>query len=71
MFGGSQGAAVFAEVVPLALEVMEKGLAVEVLYQSRREEVENLQRLYEKLGISARVTPFIDEMGLPIRRRSG
>ncbi|MBF0188818.1 MAG: undecaprenyldiphospho-muramoylpentapeptide beta-N-acetylglucosaminyltransferase [Magnetococcales bacterium] len=69
IFGGSQGAQIFADVVPGALESLKKGgHAFEVMHQARPINVEPLKRLYSKMHIEAEVTPFIDDMAAAYRK---
>lgn len=54
VLGGSQGARILAEVIPGMLTAMEaeERARVRVVHQCRPEEVERLQRRYEKLGLA-------------------
>lgn len=63
VFGGSQGARIFAEVVPEALvQLKGQGVAVTVWQQARAPEVAELVRFYQEQGIEAVVAPFFDDM---------
>lgn len=63
IFGGSQGARVFSQVVPRAvLEVAAQGGLLTLRQQVRREDVAEVTEIYHQAGIPAQVTPFIHEM---------
>ena len=63
VFGGSQGAKVFAEVVPPALVQMKhRGMLFQVRHQVRGEDLGRVQELYRQAGIDARVEVFIEDM---------
>jgi UDP-N-acetylglucosamine--N-acetylmuramyl-(pentapeptide) pyrophosphoryl-undecaprenol N-acetylglucosamine transferase len=61
--GGSQGAKVLNEIVPEALA--RAGAAarnVEIVHQTGHAMCESVRAHYERLGLNATVTPFIDDM---------
>jgi len=63
VLGGSQGARALNQVIPHALErarVAERGIAV--VHQTGQAMVEQVNELYERVGIDARVSPFIHDM---------
>lgn len=62
--GGSQGAKVFAEVVPeaIGLLVKNKQLAIEVCQQCRQGEEKNIKQKYEDLKVEAMVEHFFENM---------
>ncbi len=64
VFGGSQGASVFAEILPAALALLPEALRarLSVAQQSRIEDVEALRQAYDRAGITAEVAPFFDDM---------
>lgn len=62
VFGGSQGARSFNEVVPKALALLPKELAIEVWHQSGEQNLEFALNNYNKAEISAKIVPFINEM---------
>ncbi|MBF0622329.1 MAG: undecaprenyldiphospho-muramoylpentapeptide beta-N-acetylglucosaminyltransferase [Magnetococcales bacterium] len=63
VFGGSQGASIFSEIIPDAIDGLgEKASSVEVRQQARKPEVEALSLRYQQSGITARVSDFINDM---------
>ena len=64
VFGGSQGASIFSEIVPNALELLPKNIRtkISILQQSRVEDEAELKANYEALGINAEVSPFFKNM---------
>ena len=64
VFGGSQGAAVFAEVVPAALAELARDLRrrVRVVQQCRADEIHAVEETYREAGIEAVVAPFLDDI---------
>jgi UDP-N-acetylglucosamine--N-acetylmuramyl-(pentapeptide) pyrophosphoryl-undecaprenol N-acetylglucosamine transferase len=65
VFGGSQGASVFSEVVPSALALIspDKRLRIEVVQQARAEDVKPTRHAYRGIGVQAEVAPFFNDMG--------
>ena len=70
VFGGSQGASRFAELVPAAIGRLdpENRARIEVVQQSRPEDEAALRRSYETLGVRAEVRAFLDDMGARFNR---
>lgn len=62
IFGGSLGAQVLNEVVPMALEEMPLDKRPVVRHQAGKNKDESTTSLYKKLGVDAEVTPFIEDM---------
>ena len=64
VFGGSQGASVFAKVVPEALGMLPKAAKdrLRVTQQAREDDREQVLSAFEKQGIKARVLPFIKDI---------
>ena len=62
--GGSQGAHVFAEVVPAAIAALPRALRerIEVSQQCRPEDLAGVERTYAEAGVQARLAPFFDDM---------
>ena len=62
--GGSQGARVFAEVVPAAVAVLPEALRrrIRVSQQCRPEDLAAVQRDYAEAGVEARLAPFFEDM---------
>ncbi|MDE2183622.1 MAG: undecaprenyldiphospho-muramoylpentapeptide beta-N-acetylglucosaminyltransferase [Alphaproteobacteria bacterium] len=67
VFGGSQGARVFAERVPTAVGMMSKTLQarLDIVQQCRPENIDGVRRVYDRMGIKAEVAPFFNDM--PVR----
>ena len=64
VFGGSQGARVFRERVPPAIELLSAKLKtrLSIVQQCRPEDVEAVGAVYAKMGIEAVVAPFFRDM---------
>jgi UDP-N-acetylglucosamine--N-acetylmuramyl-(pentapeptide) pyrophosphoryl-undecaprenol N-acetylglucosamine transferase len=64
VFGGSQGARVMSEVAPAAIERLpaEVRKRVEVTQQCRTEDVAAVKGIYWRLGLSAEVRTFFDDL---------
>ena len=70
VFGGSQGARVMADIVPLAIERLEPRLQMrlQVAQQAREEDIGRVLQIYAKLQVAAEVAPFFAD--LPARMAS-
>jgi UDP-N-acetylglucosamine--N-acetylmuramyl-(pentapeptide) pyrophosphoryl-undecaprenol N-acetylglucosamine transferase len=68
VFGGSQGARVFSEVLPQALGKLDKALQtrLRITQQCRKEDLEAARALYQQLGIQANLAPFFGDMEVHI-----
>ncbi len=64
VIGGSQGARVFSEVVPKAIEQLPADMQrhLSLTQQARDEDVDGVRRIYERAGISAEVETFFDDV---------
>ncbi len=64
VFGGSQGAHVFAQLVPEALGRLEKDLRSRLLLvqQCREDDVDAVRNIYSNLGIDAQVSAFFPDL---------
>ncbi|MBF0273247.1 MAG: undecaprenyldiphospho-muramoylpentapeptide beta-N-acetylglucosaminyltransferase [Magnetococcales bacterium] len=64
IFGGSQGAHVFTEVVPEAIIRLHRqtGLRITVRQQARPEDLETVRTRYAQAGIPAQTEPFFQNM---------
>ena len=64
VFGGSQGAKVFSDIVPPALAALDPGLRsrLQVVQQCREEDVERVSAAYTASGIDARIEPFFQDL---------
>ncbi|MEO5346020.1 MAG: undecaprenyldiphospho-muramoylpentapeptide beta-N-acetylglucosaminyltransferase [Magnetococcus sp. YQC-9] len=68
IFGGSQGAHVFTEVVPEALiRLHQEGWRLSVRQQARPEDLEIVRERYRAAGIEADTAPFFKEMARAYR----
>jgi UDP-N-acetylglucosamine--N-acetylmuramyl-(pentapeptide) pyrophosphoryl-undecaprenol N-acetylglucosamine transferase len=64
IFGGSQGARYLSEVVPPALALLEPALLARlaVTQQCRPEDLDGVRAAYEKLGLTADLSPFFRDL---------
>lgn len=64
VFGGSQGAAYFSEVVPEACRLLPEKLAsrLRIVQQARPEDLDGLRKAYLEIGIKAEVEIFFKDM---------
>ena len=64
VFGGSQGAAYFSNVVPEAVEQLEPSLRahLRIVQQARSEDMQAVRDAYARLAIEATVEPFFDDL---------
>ena len=64
--GGSQGASIFASVVPAALERLPEEIRyrLEVAQQARPEDVANVRAAYAQAGIRAEIAPFFSDLAV-------
>ncbi len=64
VFGGSQGARVMSEVVPAAIERLSATLRsrIEVVQQSRPEDLDEARATYARLGVKAECAAFFNEL---------
>jgi UDP-N-acetylglucosamine--N-acetylmuramyl-(pentapeptide) pyrophosphoryl-undecaprenol N-acetylglucosamine transferase len=64
VFGGSQGAAIFGEVVPQALAMLPAPLRqrLRVVQQCRETHLDSVRRVYADANISAHLATFFDDM---------
>ncbi len=69
VFGGSQGAAYFSEVVPAAVEQMPDDVRkrLRVVQQARPEDCENLADAYRAMGVQAIIETFFGDMADRLR----
>ena len=70
VFGGSQGARVFSERVPEAIDRLPAALKdrIEVVQQCRPEDLEGVRRVYERMKVKAELAPFYKDMPQQIAR---
>jgi UDP-N-acetylglucosamine--N-acetylmuramyl-(pentapeptide) pyrophosphoryl-undecaprenol N-acetylglucosamine transferase len=64
VFGGSQGARVMSEVVPAAIERLPAPLRarIEVVQQSRPEDLAEAKAVYARIGIKSEIAPFFGDL---------
>ena len=64
VFGGSQGARVFRERVPPAIELLSAKVRsrLEIVQQCRPEDVEAVRAVYAKMGVNAVLAPFFRDL---------
>ena len=64
VFGGSQGARVMSEIVPMAIERLEPRLQMrlKVVQQAREEDVPLVRQTYARSGVAAEVEPFFADL---------
>ena len=62
IFGGSLGAQALNEVVPMALGELALDKRPVVRHQAGKNKDEATARVYEKMGVDAEITPFIEDM---------
>jgi UDP-N-acetylglucosamine--N-acetylmuramyl-(pentapeptide) pyrophosphoryl-undecaprenol N-acetylglucosamine transferase len=64
VFGGSQGAHIFSEVVPAAMKrLSDKTRArIKITQQSRPEDIDQARSAYQALGIDAAISNFFDDV---------
>jgi UDP-N-acetylglucosamine--N-acetylmuramyl-(pentapeptide) pyrophosphoryl-undecaprenol N-acetylglucosamine transferase len=69
VFGGSQGARAFNEVLPEAFaRVAGAGVALRIVHQTGHSAVAQVKSRYLSLGLEAEVTAFIDDMASALSR---
>ena len=63
-FGGSQGARIMADVVPPAVERLDEAVRARlvVVQQARPEDLERVRATYARLGVTAEVAPFFQDL---------
>ena len=64
VFGGSQGASVFSDVVPAAISGLPEDLRarLKIVQQCRDPEIEEVQNIYQSQGVAADVRSFFDDL---------
>ena len=70
VFGGSQGARVFSERVPTAINMLpaETKTRLEIVQQCRPEDLDGVKRVYERMKVKAEVAAFYKDMPQRIAR---
>lgn len=64
VLGGSQGAKIFSDVLPVVFKALKEqgGPRIKLIQQCRKENLEETQQVYEKEGIEVELTPFIEDI---------
>ena len=64
VFGGSQGARVFSEIVPAAIALLPDTLRtrLDIVQQCRPEDLEGVKAVYAKAGVKAELAPFFGDL---------
>jgi UDP-N-acetylglucosamine--N-acetylmuramyl-(pentapeptide) pyrophosphoryl-undecaprenol N-acetylglucosamine transferase len=64
VFGGSQGARFFSDLLPPAVELLPAGIRARlaIVQQCRPEDMERVQKVYKDLGVRAECAPFFQDM---------
>ncbi|MCX2721882.1 undecaprenyldiphospho-muramoylpentapeptide beta-N-acetylglucosaminyltransferase [Roseibium salinum] len=64
VFGGSQGARYFSDLVPPAVELLDGDIRsrLRIVQQCRPEDMERVQKVYDGLGVAAECAPFFQDM---------
>jgi UDP-N-acetylglucosamine--N-acetylmuramyl-(pentapeptide) pyrophosphoryl-undecaprenol N-acetylglucosamine transferase len=64
VFGGSQGARVFSERVPAAVNLLPKDIKarLEIVQQCRPEDLDGVRRVYDGMGVKAELASFYGDM---------
>ncbi|WP_438996733.1 undecaprenyldiphospho-muramoylpentapeptide beta-N-acetylglucosaminyltransferase [Candidatus Puniceispirillum sp.] len=70
VFGGSQGAAVFASLIPAAIGMLPADIKerLVITQQARSDQVDALDALYAEMGITATIAPFFADIASHIRQ---
>jgi UDP-N-acetylglucosamine--N-acetylmuramyl-(pentapeptide) pyrophosphoryl-undecaprenol N-acetylglucosamine transferase len=63
-FGGSQGARIMADIVPVAIERLEPHLQMRlaIVQQAREEDVTRVREIYARAKVAAEVAPFFTDL---------
>ena len=69
VFGGSQGAAFFGELLPKAIEMLPEEIRVrlKLVQQARPEDLESVKSAYRAIGVTADVASFFTDMADHLR----
>jgi UDP-N-acetylglucosamine--N-acetylmuramyl-(pentapeptide) pyrophosphoryl-undecaprenol N-acetylglucosamine transferase len=64
VFGGSQGARVFSELVPAAVALLPDAIRarLDIVQQCRPEDLESVKAIYAKAGVKAELAPFFSDL---------
>ncbi|MFW6027811.1 MAG: undecaprenyldiphospho-muramoylpentapeptide beta-N-acetylglucosaminyltransferase [bacterium] len=69
VFGGSQGAHAFSELVPDALGRLDASLRmrVRIVQQCRPEDLDEVRKAYKQAGVEAELAPFFEDMDAKLK----
>ena len=63
VFGGSQGAHIFSEIIPPTIkQIQANGIPVQIRHQVPKEDLNQIRATYKRLGIEAKTAPFFQNM---------
>lgn len=64
VLGGSQGASVFAQIIPKAMELLPDAMKEKIILiqQCRSADFEHLKNIYDEIGIEHSISEFIDDV---------
>ncbi|RAH97051.1 undecaprenyldiphospho-muramoylpentapeptide beta-N-acetylglucosaminyltransferase [Acuticoccus sediminis] len=64
VFGGSQGARAFSDMVPPSIAILPKEMRarLQIVQQARPEDVERVRAAYRELGVAAEIAPFFKDL---------
>jgi len=64
VFGGSQGARVFSEVVPAAFQILDEPRRgqIRLVQQCRPEDMARVQAIYDDIGLTCELAPFFSDL---------
>jgi len=68
VFGGSQGASIFSDLIPQSLSLLKKSLRlnINIVQQAVKEDLVSLKETYNNLSISAKVETFFENLPVHI-----
>ncbi len=72
VLGGSQGAAIFSEVVPDAIALISRELQskIKITQQAKENDIEQIKARYQQLDIRVEVASFFEDMGNKLSKAS-
>jgi UDP-N-acetylglucosamine--N-acetylmuramyl-(pentapeptide) pyrophosphoryl-undecaprenol N-acetylglucosamine transferase len=64
VFGGSQGARAFSEIIPAAVKLLPEEMRVrmDIVQQCRAEDLESVRKIYAAASVKAELAPFFSDM---------
>lgn len=67
VLGGSQGASIFSQVLPAAVENLSSRDRLHITHQCRPEDLDRTRGIYARLSIAATVAPFFEDVASLLR----